>query len=288
MATGFERLFKLTLAAGALAVAWGTLLEPQMLVVRHDEVVLDAWKGAPLRVAMIADLHVGSPWNGVDRVEALAERVSAEHPDVVVLTGDYAINRIFGGHKVAPGDWAPAIGAIDAPLGVYAVLGNHDWWNDEDAYRRAFEAAGVKMMDNRSAALRSGDDRIWLVGLGDSWTDHTDVEAAFAGVPRRASTIAFGHEPDIVDAVGRQADLVLAGHTHGGQVYIPIFSQRLLKLRFRRGRYDVHGVPLYVSSGVGMSVYPVRFGVPPEVVMLTVRGTEAAAGEHPTLTRGAQ
>lgn len=282
MAPLLSRWFRTLLALGLLAAAWAVFGEPQCLVVRHEDRALAGWTGTPLRVALVSDLHVGSPFAGVDKVRRVADAVTAEHPDVVLLLGDYAINAIPGGEKVPPDAWAPVVGAIPAPLGVYAVLGNHDWWNDEGAIRRALRHAGVHLMDNNALPVRRGADRVWLVGVGDSWTDHADPDTAFAPVEAGEPAVAFGHEPDIVDGVGRRARVVFAGHTHGGQVYVPWLSDALLRLRFRRGWYDVAGVPLYVTSGVGMSVYPVRLGVPPEVVIVTLHG-EAGQGRsaHP-------
>lgn len=267
-------LFRWSLRAAALAAAlftWAVAIEPSRLVLQDDEVRLRDWRAPPLRVALISDLHVGSPWITLDYLERLVARTNTEKPDVVLLLGDFDINGIPGGEKVAPERWAPILGRLEAP--TYAVLGNHDWWNDHRRIRGALEAAGVDVLENEAKRL----GRWWLVGVGDSYTGHDRVARAFAGVPKGASVVAMTHTPDVSREIGTRADLVVAGHTHGGQVRLPWITERHLKLDYYRGLYPVSGTSLYVTSGVGTSLLPFRFRVPPEVVILTVEGEHVLA-----------
>ena len=254
------------------AAVWALVIEPSRLILRDETVEIDGWAGASLNVALVADLHVGAPHFGIDKMREVAALVAAQKPDLVLMLGDYDINAVVGGTHVDPQEWTPLFGAIPAPLGVFAVLGNHDWWNDASRMQGALEAGGVTVLENGAVPLRAGPDVFWLVGVGDTFTDHDRVAKAFTGVPADAPVLAMSHGPDVTDKLGDRADLVVAGHTHGGQIYLPFVTPRLLNLRWRRGLYDVEGVPLYVTSGVGTSILPLRFGVPPEVVLLRVRG----------------
>jgi predicted MPP superfamily phosphohydrolase len=269
----FARLLLYGLRLLALASAlgvWAIAIEPSRLVVRED--TLAGWEGPPLRVALISDLHVGAPWIDLDYVQDLVAATNAARPDLVLLLGDYDINHIPGGVKVDPKTWAPVLGQLDAPLGVHAVLGNHDWWNDVRGIRRAMEQAGIDVHENEAVALPWEGERVWLVGIGDDFTDHDRVAKAFAGVPAGADVLAMTHTPDVVHELDDLAQVLVAGHTHGGQVRLPWLSDRLLDLAWTRGAYAVENTAMYVTSGVGTSVLPVRFGVPPEVVILTLGG----------------
>ena len=259
------------------ALAWSILVEPARLVVVERTIVVDGWDVGYLDVALVSDLHVGAPHADVDKMREVAAAITAAQPDLVLLLGDYDRNGIAGGEKVDPAEWAPLFGSIPAPFGVYAVLGNHDWWNDTPRIRAALEDGGVEVLENAAVRLRSGRHAFWLVGVGDTMTEHDRVSKAFKEVPAQATVLTMSHGPDVVDELGDRSDLVVAGHTHGGQVYIPFVTASLLNLRWLRGLYYPGGVPLYVTSGVGTSVYPIRFGVPPEVVILHVRPTKRGA-----------
>ena len=268
-----RRRFGLPLALVALTTAlviWGTVVEPQRLILRDEPVEVPAWPGTPLKVALVADLHAGAPFADVAQMREVAALVAAQAPDLVLMLGDYSINDIPGGTHVDPNEWASDFGAIAAPLGVFAVLGNHDWWNDTSSIRSALEAGGIRVLENMAVPLQSGAKTFWLVGIGDTFTGNDRVSQAFAAVPEGATVLAMSHGPDVTDQLADRASLVVAGHTHGGQIYIPFVSQALLNLRWRRGLYHPGGVPLYVTSGIGNSILPIRFGVPPEVVMLRV------------------
>jgi hypothetical protein len=254
----------------SLLFLWAVVIEPSRLVVREEALDAETWTGPPLRVALISDLHIGSPWIDLNYVQDLVTRTNAATPDLVLLLGDYDINHIRGGEKRAPETWAPILGQLAAPLGVYAVLGNHDWWNDTRRIRSAIEGAGIPVLENTSRVLQWHGRPFSLVGIGDSYSGHDRVKTAFAGVPTNGDTLAMTHDPAVVLERGARADVLVAGHTHGGQVRLPWVTDALLKLPYLRGAYHVGTTDLFVTSGVGTSVYPMRFRVPPEVVLLTI------------------
>lgn len=267
---------RFVLGAAALTTTLGgyaLVVEPNRLEVRTEVVALPSWRGVPLRVALVADLHVGCPSVDVARAAEIARRVQDEHPDVVLLLGDYQVNGVLGGERVPVSAWAPAFGAVDAPLGVWAVLGNHDWWNDADATREALQDAGIAVLDNEGALIRAGASGVWLAGVGDALTRHAAPEVALAGAPADADILAMTHGPEVAATLGGRADLLVAGHTHGGQVNLPSVTTGLLGPMSWYGSRAVAGQPVWVTGGIGTSVLPIRFGRPPEVVVLEVRAT---------------
>jgi uncharacterized protein len=267
------------LAAGALAFVWGFFVEPQRLVVTRARLELPGWPQglAGLKVALLADLHVGSPFWDVAALSRLVERTNAEQPDLVLLAGDYQINNLPGGVHVGSEAIAQSLGGLRAPLGVFAVLGNHDWWNDGERTRRAFEAHGIRVLEENSATLQHAGTTFFLVGLADQITRPSNPKAALATVPAGAPTLLLVHEPDVFETFPRLAvspTLTLAGHTHGGQVKLPLLGRRVVPSdfgeRYAYGHVVENGRHLYVTSGVGTSILPVRFMVPPEIALLTL------------------
>jgi len=270
----------LTLVAGLALAALGfdaVVVEPRSLGVVHDVV---RWAGPPMTVALISDLHVGSPFNDLDRLSRLVERANAEHPDLVLLLGDFGVTEVIGGSFVPAADYAPILGALHAPLGVRAVLGNHDWWDDAGAIRAAIESAGVPVLDNRSERIDTNRGGFWLCGIGDWSTGHADVARALAGVPGDGvPVLAMTHNPDVFPDLPARIGLLVAGHTHGGQVKLPFalaFASWMRGARetaegpYGSGVYEQGAQTMVVTSGVGTSILPVRFRVTPEIRVLTL------------------
>jgi predicted MPP superfamily phosphohydrolase len=252
-------------------------LEPASLRVTASTIELPP--GSPaldgLRVAVLADLHVGSPWNGLDKLARIVAETNAAAPDVVLLAGDYVIKGVIGGSFVAPEAIAARLHALHAPLGVYAVLGNHDWWLDAARVRTALAAAAIPTLDDRALAIDGGGRRFWLCGVSDFWEGAHDVHRALAGVTDDAPVILFTHNPDVFPHVPARVALTVAGHTHGGQVFVPILGRPIVPSRYGQ-RYAIghvveDGRHLFVSPGLGTSIIPVRFRVPPEISLVTLR-----------------
>lgn len=264
---------------GALLFGWAVLGEPRRLVVTRTELTLPAWPRelSGLRVALISDLHIGSLHWDLDALADLVERANAEHPELVLLAGDYQNNGPHGVAEVSIEAIAERLGRLRAPLGVVAVLGNHDWWNDGEATRRAFTAAGIVVLEESSTLIRRGSTSFAVVGLADLMTRATDPARALAAAPG-APTLVLMHEPDLFAEFPRlqlNPALTLAGHTHGGQVWLPLLGRRVVPSRYGERYAYGHVVEadrhLFVTSGVGTSIFPIRFGVPPEIALLTLR-----------------
>jgi predicted MPP superfamily phosphohydrolase len=224
-----------------------------------------------LRIGFLTDIHHdrGRPLALLARAVALLRDAA---PDLILLGGDYVVGRSRG---FAP--CARLLGELRAPLGVFGILGNHDHWGDPAELVRELEAAGITMLRNDARQLAvPGDEPLWLVGLDTAFRDRADPDAAFADVPGAARRILLLHEPDAADDLARRglrADLLLAGHTHGGQVALPWLGPLVLPplgRRYVRGWHDTLVGPLYVSRGLGALPPFARLNAPPEVTLLTL------------------
>jgi uncharacterized protein len=265
----------LLLAPLALAL-WAFVLEPASLEVNRYDLSLPRWpvEQDGLLVALLSDLHVGSPGNGVDKLEAVVARVNRARPDVVLLAGDYVVTGVRGAAFVPPERTAGVLAKLEAPLGVFAVLGNHDHWYGGERVRAAFEGAGIRVLENELLRLQSEGFDFWLAGLGDLWEAKPDVGRILDGLPEGVAAIAFTHNPDVFPEIPHRVALTLAGHTHGGQVDFPLWGTPVVPSRFgdryARGLVVENGRHLFVTSGLGTSILPVRFRVPPEIALIRV------------------
>jgi hypothetical protein len=254
-----------------LAGIWGFGIEPGLLVVRHPRMELAGWP-SDLRIAVLSDLHIGSPHVGMDKLQKIVERTNAENPALVVLLGDFVTGGPGGrraGGFVEPEMIAAGLKKLRAPLGVYAVLGNHDWWYDGEHVGRALKEAGIPVLENQ--AIHVGNS-FWLGGIADFWTRDSDVARTLQQVKGDEPVVLITHNPDIFPRVPPRVSLTLAAHTHGGQVNLPVIGRIITtsRLGYVAGEYVERGRHLFVTTGIGTSIVPVRFGVPPEIVILTV------------------
>lgn len=264
------------LLVAALLALWAFWWEPRRLVVRRASLALPCWRGEPVTFAIVSDLHVGSPGIDVAKVDRVVDAIQSAHADVVLLLGDFVIQDVIGGHPVSRELIAQHLGRLHAPRGVFAVLGNHDWWLDAPRVRRALESAGIRVMDDAAVHVTRGSGSFWLAGVSDLWEGPHDIPLALSGVTSDEPLIVMTHNPDIFPLIPPRVCLTLAGHTHGGQVAAPLIGRPIVSSRFGEryaiGHIHEHGKHLFVTSGVGTSIIPVRFRVPPEVVILRVGG----------------
>ena len=279
-------------ALAALAAVWGFAIEPNRLVVRETRLELPRWPAVldGLRLGVVADIHAGAPWIGDEKLRRLVAEVNGVHPDLVVLLGDFVVLGVLGGRLVAPERTAETLAGLHAPLGVVAILGNHDWWYDGPRVRRALEGAGIRVLENAALRLERQGGNFWLVGLADLWTRDPDVVGPLRDIPAAEPIIVLTHSPDILPAIPARVALTLAGHTHGGQVALPILGRPVVPSRFGQryaiGHVEEDGRHLFVTPGIGTSIIPVRFGVPPEISLLTLAHA-APPGRAPSAAPGA-
>jgi|ERR1044072_5807068 predicted MPP superfamily phosphohydrolase len=275
--TRLRLILVLLLLAGFLCVVWGTLIEPNRLVVNQQAIQIDNWPKelSGLRVALIGDLHTGSPFIDDQKLERVVELTNEQNPDVVVLLGDYMVKNSWHGHEVEPEVTAAHMKNLRAPLGVYAILGNHDWWYNGEKVQKAFEDAGIRVLENDVTEIKWRDKSFWMVGFSDYWSLRFRIKETLDKVPPGAAMIAISHNPDIFARVPDTVQLLLAAHTHGGQVNLPLIGTPIVPSRYgskyTSGHVFENGHHLFVTTGVGTSILPVRFRVTPEIAIVTVK-----------------
>jgi len=251
-----------------------------------------------LNIAVIADLHACDPWMSLERIERIVERTNSLNADVIVMLGDYVAGHRHVSRTIPAREWAAVLGGLKAPLGVHAILGNHDYWDDRTvqregrgltAARRALESVGIPVYENDVVRLTKDARAFWLAGLGDqmAWLPARrfravprigvdDLGATLAKVTDTAPIILLAHEPGIALRVPSRVALQLSGHTHGGQVRLLGWSPAVparegVRLAYGHVRMKCDVV---ISGGLGCSIVPFRLGVPPEIVLVTLGRSE--------------
>jgi predicted MPP superfamily phosphohydrolase len=268
------------LAAAAGLAAWAGWLEPRRLVVRRETLPLRHWPASldGLRVGVMSDVHGGVPHMGRAAVARAVARLNAEAPDLVLLLGDYIdASPLWAplSRRLPPDLVAAELAALRAPLGRFAVLGNHDWKRSGDRMWAALESAGIPVLENRAVAVHAPGGRLWIAGVADMRHRDPDVDGTLRAVPAGEPVLLMAHDPDLHPTVPQRVALTLAGHVHKGQVAIPVLRRPAIPSRHgeRYARHHVvdDGRRLFVSSGLGTSGMPVRLLAPPEVVVLELR-----------------
>ena len=280
-------------AFGFSTAAYGVSEPVLRLGVTRYHVSPPQWpSGFQLKIAAVADIHACDPWMSLSHIEAIVERTNALGADIIVLLGDYVAGHRHVTRFIPAGEWAPVLAGLKAPLGVHAILGNHDWWEDKNVQRdghgvtaaqRALEAAGIPVYENDARRLSKDGRSFWLAGLGDQLAyvparrfrpvrriGVDDLATTMGKIADDAPVILMAHEPDVAARVPARVALQLSGHTHGGQVRLfgwsPVApSGQRLSYGHIRMNCDV-----IVSGGLGCSMLPFRIGVPPEIVLVTL------------------
>ncbi|HEX8651402.1 MAG TPA: metallophosphoesterase [Pyrinomonadaceae bacterium] len=280
-----RRTKKITLiVTGTLVVCclslllWAFVIEPDRLVVNETRIVLAGWPHAltSLKLAVISDLHAGSPYVDEEKLRQVVSKTNEQKPDLILIAGDFVIQDVIGGHFVEPEMIADKLKGLRARYGVFAVLGNHDWWYDGERVMRAFNGVGIRVLENDVAQIQQEGRSLWVVGLADLWTRTPDIAGTLEKVSDEEPVIALTHNPDIFPNIPSRVILTIAGHTHGGQVNLPLFGRRIVPShygeRYAIGHIQEAGHHLFITPGIGTSMIPVRFRVPPEISVLTLVG----------------
>lgn len=249
--------------------------------------------GLKLRVVALADIHACEPWMPAGRIASICRQANALGGDVTVLLGDYAAGMNFVTRYVHSSEWAKALATLSAPLGVHAVMGNHDWWEDKTAQKngggptfghKALQDVGINVYSNRAIRLEKDGQGFWIAGLedqlalvpGKKWQRQRmagldDLDGTLAQVNDGDPVVLLAHEPDIFPSVPPRVALTLSGHTHGGQVrllgFAPVVPSRFGD-RYAYGHMVEDDRNLIVSGGLGFSILPVRFGMRPEILSI--------------------
>lgn len=265
-------------AAGAAAVYAGAV-EPSLLRLREPVVVSRWWpeERPPLRIGVVSDLHAAWPLMPAARVRRIVKRLLAARPELILLPGDFVSTHTRLVRPVPAERVAQALAPLAAAAPTFAVLGNHDWYYGGVRVAQALRGHGIRVLANEAVRVGLAAGDVWLAGVDDAWTGRADLGRALAAVDRTAPVILLSHVPDPFARLPDGVALTVAGHTHGGQVclpgYGPLRTATRLPRRFAYGLNERKGRHLYVSGGVGTTALPVRFARPPEIAVLTLRGT---------------
>jgi predicted MPP superfamily phosphohydrolase len=259
-----------SLAPGLAQMARAAFAEPYRLTLERCVISLPRLPRAlhGLRIVQLTDLH-HSPFTGSKQLERAIEAANNLQPDIVALTGDYVSHER---EYAAP--CAELVGRLQARYGIYAVLGNHDHWTDAPLVADLFRAEGIRVLINEGLRFELGEASFWLAGVDDTMVGLEDLPLALAGSRANEMKLLLAHNPVILRRAARAGvDLVLSGHTHGGQVAWR--SERSASGRPRRrmlkGLGRLGSTQIYVSRGLGTVVLPIRYGCPPEISLLELR-----------------
>lgn len=267
----------LILALFVLLLGYAIFIEPRWLDVTQTALTLPHLPPAfdEMTIVQLGDLHYGPFGTDTAQIRQAVRRANAQHPDLIVLTGDYVTG--FAGD--AP-KCARLLSGLHARYGVIAVLGNHDLWIDAPAISAALRAQGITVLRNQAVPLRRGAATLWIAGLDDAWRNHADYRRTLRGIPAGEAIILLAHEPDMAILSARYPiDVQLSGHSHGGQIRLPWLVAPLLpplSERFPWGLHQCRALQIYTTRGVGMT-WPLvmRFNCRPEVSCFTLHAVNA-------------
>jgi len=276
-----------------VCVGYAYFIEPNRLVVNRYEIRIDGWNPAfdGFRVALISDIHAGSTYIDEEKLRKIVTMTNAENVDAIFLLGDYvAQNRADRSMRMDPEVLADALQGFGARYGVFAVLGNHDEWSNPQAVEEALERGGYKVLNGELAEVNlSNGAELRILGLPDHttmgiWRNYSgNARRVTAPTEGKGDLIVLQHSPDVIPAItgelaiSNDIKIMFAAHTHGGQVWLPVIGAPVVPSmfgqKFTRGFVKDSGINIFVTSGIGTSILPLRFLVTPEIAVVTLRST---------------
>ena len=268
-----RRFLQGSLAGVASVTLYSGLFERTWLDIARLEMPLrnlpDAFAG--FTIAQISDIHFGR-YFGPASMEPVIQAVNDLAPDAIVITGDIISHLKYD----APDMIVQSLPGLQAPQGVFAVLGNHDWWEDGPLVAESLRRAGITVLSNRHHVWRRGGQALYLAGVDDVWCGKNDFAKAMRGIPSDGAVVALVHEPDYADIVARDQRVLLqlSGHSHGGQICVPFVGGLRFPSwgkKYPSGRYRINDLTLYTNRGVGVIGLPLRLACRPEVTLFTLR-----------------
>ncbi|MFN3418349.1 MAG: metallophosphoesterase [Pyrinomonadaceae bacterium] len=288
-----HRKYLLLSAIGIFIIAslfYSFVIEPGRLVVTEHTIEIEKLDPAldGLKIVAISDLHCGSNAVNAEKLRDLLALANGQNPDIVVLLGDF-VSEYEGGTKLRMplDEMTQNIRGLKARYGVFAVMGNHDDWYDSELVKNAVQAAGYRILDDEIATLDINNTKLRLLGLRDhlrinSWKAFSEQTRHLIDTDGGSGDIiVLEHSPDVLPmitgelSISPDTRLMLAGHTHGGQVWLPILGRPIIPSsygqKYAYGHIRDQGLDMFVTSGVGTSILPFRFLVPPEIAVITLK-----------------
>lgn len=268
-----KKLLIFSFIFGLSILFWSFFIEPGFLTENIQS--KNKWPYKKIKIAFFSDLHAGAPNIDEKYIKNLVERINSYSADIILIGGDLLINGVVGGNFMEISQVVKRLKNLNAPLGKYVVLGNHDWWNDADAIRKELARNGFIVLENESQLIDVGNNQKFnLIGIGDRFTNHSEPIKAFSQILEKYPSIIFMHDPASLFEIKNKFFLALAGHTHGGQVYVPgigaIITPTEAPRSWAKGWTEFELGSLYVSQGIGTSILPVRLNAPPEFLILSL------------------
>ena len=255
-------------------------------VVRRLTLVLPDWPRTerPLRIAFLSDFHTGCHADDLARLQSIIAEAASHGPDLALYGGDFVNMMAFGGGRVPPRAIAAILAELDAPLGRFAVLGNHDYDYGADEIAAALTRSGIAVLDDERHALSFAGAAIDLIGIPDARVHRGRAAALLSGVATRGPTLVLAHDPYWFAHLPPGPHLMLAGHTHGGQICLPgigpLINMSRAPLAWTHGLIVADGRHMYVTSGLGMSGLPLRLGIAPEWALVDVTAEPVDTQHH--------
>ena len=273
-----------------LLVAYAYFVEPRQFVVVEETLTVPNWDPQlnGFKVVAISDIHTGSNYAPLERLRLVVEKANEQNADLIVLLGDYVSESTRGRNrnraegtdgtelKIPVPVIADSLQGFQAKHGVYAIIGNHDWYHNEHKVHAEFERVGINVLNNEIAEIPVGDRRVRLWGIEDLWKNRRVPAEVFDALTDKHNVVALTHNPDSLLTAPTGFSIMFAGHSHGGQINFPVFGpfSPFNDARFMDGHAEVDGKHVYVTSGVGTSVIPLRWRVPPEIAVITLTAAQ--------------
>lgn len=258
----------------ALAGGYSYFIEPSRLIIKERDLKIPRWseKLDGFKIVGISDIHGGSNNVTEQKLREIVEKANAQNPDLIILLGDYVSEVRFKSKelRIPVRTIADNLQGFVAKYGVYAVVGNHDWWHDEKIIRSEFERVGINFLENESREIKVNGETVWLWGIEDFWKNRRVPTEALNAINDKKNIIAITHNPDSLLKTPNEMSLMLAGHSHGGQVKFPFYGAPSFvnDERFTAGEAIVDEKHIFVTTGIGCSGPQIRFDVPPEIAVL--------------------